>query len=222
MRTLLWGGQTKSRIALAMLEDQGIEVSYIFDPYIEKLEFSTKAQFSNNKEDLKGFIDKSSHFLTCIGGTQGYARYKISEYLKNTFQLEPVDLISEHAIIDKTSVVGEGFQAMPGAVLHKFCTVGDYSIINSNATVDHECVLGDGVHIMGGASVAGCVHIDDYASIGTNATILPRLTIGKGAVVGAGAVVTKNVSDNDVVSGVPARHMKNNELIVDMSPFENL
>ncbi len=43
------------------------------------------------------------------------------------------------------------------------------------------------------------------ASIGAGAVILPGITIGKNARVGAGAVVTKNVPDNEIVVGNPAR-----------------
>lgn len=44
--------------------------------------------------------------------------------------------------------------------------------------------------------------------IGAGATILPGITVGENAVVGAGAVVTKDVEDNTVVGGNPARLIK--------------
>lgn len=44
--------------------------------------------------------------------------------------------------------------------------------------------------------------------IGSNATLLPGVTIGENAIVGAGSVVTKNVPDNAIVGGVPARIIK--------------
>ena len=43
------------------------------------------------------------------------------------------------------------------------------------------------------------------ASIGTGATILCGITIGRNAIVGAGSVVTRDVPDNAVVAGNPAR-----------------
>lgn len=46
------------------------------------------------------------------------------------------------------------------------------------------------------------------ASIGTSATILCGVTIGENAIVGAGSVVTRDVPDNAVVAGNPARIMK--------------
>jgi acetyltransferase-like isoleucine patch superfamily enzyme len=49
------------------------------------------------------------------------------------------------------------------------------------------------------------------ASIGSSSTILCGVTIGEYAVVGAGAVVTKDVPDNTVVAGVPAKIIKKSD-----------
>lgn len=47
--------------------------------------------------------------------------------------------------------------------------------------------------------------VEDNVWIGANATILPGITVGKNAIVAAGAVVTKNVPENTIVAGNPAR-----------------
>lgn len=44
--------------------------------------------------------------------------------------------------------------------------------------------------------------------IGAGATILPGVTVGENAVVAAGSVVTKDVPNNTIVAGVPAKHVK--------------
>jgi UDP-2-acetamido-3-amino-2,3-dideoxy-glucuronate N-acetyltransferase len=46
------------------------------------------------------------------------------------------------------------------------------------------------------------------ASIGANATILAGITIGENALVGAGSVVTKNISENEIWVGNPAKFLK--------------
>ena len=51
--------------------------------------------------------------------------------------------------------------------------------------------------------------IKQNAWIGAGATILPGVTIGENSVVAAGAVVSKDVPDNTVVGGIPARILKN-------------
>lgn len=60
--------------------------------------------------------------------------------------------------------------------------------------------------------VPGKIHIKRNAWIGANAIILPGVTVGENAVVAAGAVVSKDVTDNTVVGGVPAKIIKKIEL----------
>jgi acetyltransferase-like isoleucine patch superfamily enzyme len=50
--------------------------------------------------------------------------------------------------------------------------------------------------------------IKKNAWIGASATILPGVTIGENAIVAAGAVVSKDVPDNTIVGGVPAKRIK--------------
>lgn len=52
------------------------------------------------------------------------------------------------------------------------------------------------------------VHIKRNAWIGAGATILPGVTIGENSVVAAGAVVARNVPDNTLVGGIPAKKIK--------------
>ena len=52
------------------------------------------------------------------------------------------------------------------------------------------------------------IHIKKNVWIGANATILHGVTIGENSVVAAGAVVSKNVPDNVVVGGTPAKIIK--------------
>lgn len=46
------------------------------------------------------------------------------------------------------------------------------------------------------------------AFVGTKTIICNAVTIGEGAIVGAGSIVTKNIPDNEVWAGNPARFIK--------------
>jgi len=52
------------------------------------------------------------------------------------------------------------------------------------------------------------IHIKKNAWIGAGATILQGVTIGENAVIASGAVVSKDVPDNTVVGGIPAKIIK--------------
>lgn len=52
------------------------------------------------------------------------------------------------------------------------------------------------------------IHIKRNAWIGAGATILPGVTIGENSIVAAGAVVNKDVPNNTIVGGVPAKMLR--------------
>jgi acetyltransferase-like isoleucine patch superfamily enzyme len=56
--------------------------------------------------------------------------------------------------------------------------------------------------------MVGHIHIRKNAWIGANATILQGVMIGENAVVAAGAVVSKDVPDNTIAGGIPAKIIK--------------
>ena len=51
----------------------------------------------------------------------------------------------------------------------------------------------------------GCIEIGNNVMIGANVTILPNVKIGNNVIIGAGSIVTRDLPDNTVCAGVPAR-----------------
>ena len=84
--------------------------------------------------------------------------------------------------------------------------IGDNALIGQQvviATLNHDLIPEER-----GSMFPSSVKIGNSVWIGAHATILPGVTIGNGAVVAAGAVVTKDVPENTVVGGVPAKVIK--------------
>lgn len=107
--------------------------------------------------------------------------------------------------------------------------IGQDTIIGEGATLDGRGKLNIGSHVDIASEVMiytsqhdidapdfrpvyEPVVIKDYVFIGPRAIILPGVIINKGAVVAAGAVVTKDVAENVIVAGVPAREIGRRQL----------
>lgn len=100
--------------------------------------------------------------------------------------------------------------------------IGEFNNIRVDGTVriGKKCLISQGVSIIGsnhsfavGTPIVDQssrrdklgVTIGDDVWLGTNSTVLPGVTIGSGAVVAAGSVVNKDVPENAIVAGVPAK-----------------
>jgi UDP-2-acetamido-3-amino-2,3-dideoxy-glucuronate N-acetyltransferase len=110
--------------------------------------------------------------------------------------------IGKDVYIDINVKIGDNCKIQNFASLYHGLTVGDDVFIGP-----HVCFTNDiypRAKIWSDDKVAK-TFVKDGASIGANSTIVAGVTIGKYAMIGAGAVVTKDVPDNALVIGNPAR-----------------
>ena len=104
--------------------------------------------------------------------------------------------------------IGEGCNILGNATISNSVKIGNGGLIYYHSVVSHDVTLGDFVEISPCAVLLGKVSVGDYTNIGSNATVLPKVTVGCNVIVGAGAVVTKDLPDNCVAVGIPARIIK--------------
>ena len=119
-------------------------------------------------------------------------------------------LFHPSAIVSHTASVGEGAIVMPGTVISSGARIGNNIILNTAASVDHECSIGHGVHIGPGARLSGLVSVGDATWIGIGTVIRESIRIGHNVLVGAGSLVLKDIQDDVVAYGSPARVIRDN------------
>lgn len=126
----------------------------------------------------------------------------------------------------KNPIVENGFKCNQGSNI----SVGDNFYCNMNCTIYDSCAVTIGNNVMFGPSVTLCtathpvkaserlnpegrelafpITIGNNVWIGGGAFINPGVTIGDGAVIASGAVVTKDIPENTLAAGVPAKVKK--------------
>jgi len=125
-------------------------------------------------------------------------------------RIEPGAIIRDKVKIDKGAVI------MMGAVINIGAEIGEGTMVDMNAVVGARGKLGKNVHLGAGAVVAGVLEppskspciIGDDVLVGANSVILEGVKIGKGSVIAAGSVVVKDIPENVVAAGSPAKVIK--------------
>jgi len=205
---VFWGATGQAKVLRELVERLGFQVVATFDnnpqtpsPFAEVPLFHGTGGFAKWREQ---FGSGAVAGLAAIGGARGQDRCEIQRFLLAN-AVEIVTVTHPSAFVAANVSLGRGSQVLAQAAVCVDVRTGEACIVNTRASVDHECALGDGVHIGPGATLSGCVTVGDFTLIGAGAVVLPRIRIGRNVIVGAGAVVTRDVPDEKVVYGNPAR-----------------
>lgn len=159
------------------------------------------------------------------------AQYTSAVIGENTI-LSPGCVVYAGTKIGHNSLLGDNCSIREDCRVGDYCIISRNVSINYNTVIGNYTKIMDNSHITGNAVIednvfisvlvattndntmgrekydedhVGGPHIKKNTTIGAAANILPNVVIGENCIVGAGAVVTKDVPDNKLVMGMPAR-----------------
>ena len=151
------------------------------------------------------FIHEDVEFIIAIGEPNDrmrlYRKVKEKGYKCKT-------LVHPTAYISPSVAIGEGTVIQHGVVLSSDTKVGDNCLFQSLALVGHDCVIGNHCVISSHAAISGNVSIGDNTFIAPGVVIKEKITIGSNSIIGMGAIVQRDIPDNVIALGNPARPMK--------------
>ena len=134
--------------------------------------------------------------------------FRLGQYFRSKSRwLKPLYYVVRY--IQRIYMVRFGFEISPETVVGSGLYIGHLGCITISryAVIGRNCNISQGVTI--GATQrgekAGAPTIGDNVYIGPGARVIGKITIGNNVAIGANSVVNKDIPDNSVVVGMPAR-----------------
>ena len=113
---------------------------------------------------------------------------------------------SGNVLIGKNSSIGSN-TSIDRAVFDS-TSIGEFSNIDNLVQIAHNVNIGDFAVIAAQVGIAGSTKIGNYVKIGGQAGISGHLIIGDNVTIAGKSGVTKNIADNSIIAGFPAKDIK--------------
>lgn len=209
MKSVIIGAGTYGEVYLAYLQEAGIEIVGFLDDnpkykdtHIKNIPVLGEISFLKNLKEKFGV-----EAVYCpLGNNQLRVRF-----LKQAQRLgyETPNYIHPTVTISPNVSIGKGVYILLGTTIMPYTIMKDFVMLSMHVSIAHHSILEEGVFLSSGCTFGASIHAKKYAYCGLGSSIMTGIhELGENCLVGAGAAVIKDVPDNAVVAGVPAKILK--------------
>lgn len=207
MKIILIGGGTQLSYSIDIIQKQNLHcIIGILD---SKKDIGVNLYGYNvlgRQEDIVNLIKIYDIEGCVITIGDNWSRKKIYDHVSNLAPgLQWPNAIHPSVVIANFVSIGKGILVMAGVIINSGAKLGDFTNFYTNCNVEHDCQIDDFSSVSAGVVLGGKVKIGKYSAISLNATVFDRLSIGENTVIGAASLVTKDIPDNVLAYGNPAK-----------------
>ena len=159
-------------------------------------------------DDLPELIERYKNALITVGQIQHtFVRIRMFSLVRELGGVLPV-IVSPHAYVSKTAVIGAGTIVMHRALVNAWATVGENCILNTGSLIEHEASVGDHCHISTYATLNGQCRVGSRTFIGSHTVMANNTDIAEDTLVSAGSVVLRSLDKPGTYIGNPLRKIR--------------
>ena len=183
----------------------------------EKVIFVDEKEFSDGVngitvlrfDDVIRLYDSANlQFVIAVG--EPITRAKLYNKVKNSGYTCAI-LVHPDVYIPETTILQEGTVIQKNAFISCNIYIGKNVFIQPAAVVGHDVKIRDNSVISMNVSIGGACTINENVYIGLNASVRELVTIGMDSIIGMGAVVIKDIPQNVIALGNPAKPQKSKD-----------
>ncbi len=211
---VIWGtGGIAEELLLLIKEDNSKQVI----AFCASREFCTETTFLGlpliKDDDLDRVYPPSEFDIILTVGFKSMSEFrqlKFKDLKIRGYHIQ--NYIHKSAIVQESSVLGEGNIIMQGVIIGTKCRIGNSNIILMGCNISHDIDIGNFCYFAPGVTSGGFVKIEDRCFLGLNSTIYPYVRMSWATLVGAGAVIANDTNPYEVYSHSRSVKLENNSM----------
>lgn len=126
-------------------------------------------------------------------------------YELNIPQSKFENFVHPSVMLAKSAVMGYGNVILANAVINCNAVIGNFNTVNSGTLLGHDITIGNNNYFAGQVCVGSGLEIGNMNFIGLNSSIRNGIKMGDNNVVGMSSNITKDVENDSIVYGNPAK-----------------
>ena len=204
------GASDQSRCTIDVIEqEKKYEIYGLLDKKLEKDTTYEGYKVLGYLENIQNLVEEHGVYGGIVAIGDNFTRYKVVNTILDLYpDFKFINAIHPSVIMGKNVKIGTGCLMMPGVILNNNASVGNHCILLTRSSLDHDTTVGDFSSFSPGVTTGGRVNVGNCSVIGIGANILHCKSVGNHCVIGGGALINKDIEDNSIAYGVPARIVK--------------